>query len=231
VDSEILDGRTIARACRTAVLIPVLMVLAGCGNWIMRADFDNYVPNTSGSLLEGPILGKPDGDRIDDVCVGGDVRVQQGSPVNSLLIDQCISGVVFVPADHDLPKAYAMNWNGTVEKPENSFPTFITLRFEEGPILLRFLSGKLEILRNGTPQTDPITAGSLTSHTLEIELTTGSGGQFELTYQETGSAGTGPKIVRSMSAGNLGRLESIVINQTGDFSAYVISDLDVFARD
>jgi hypothetical protein len=34
-----------------------------------------------------------------------------------------------------------------------------------------------------------------------------------------------------MSAGNLGRLESIVINQTGDFSAYVISDLDVFARD
>ena len=220
------------RICLVTGVLPCLLALSGCGTWVMRADFDNYVPNTSGSALEGEILGKPDGDRIDVLCIGGDIRVQQASPVNSLRINRCQSGVEFIPASHELPGSYTINWNGTVEFVENSFATFITLRFEEARILLRFLLSDLDMLRNGTPQTDPISVSSLTSHALEIEVTTGSDGMLNLEYQEIDpQTGAEPAIERSLAVGNLGRLESIIVNQNGEFSGYVISDLDVFARD
>jgi hypothetical protein len=225
-------ARLTPRSCLVSGVLPVLLALSGCGNWVMRADFDNYVPNTSGSALEGEILGKPDGDRIDVLCAGGEVRVQQGSPVNSLRINQCQSGVEFITASHDLPGSYTINWNGTVEFVENSMATFITLRFEETRILLRFLSSNLDILRNGTPQTDPISVSSVTSHTLEIEVTTGSDGMLHLEYKEIDpQTGAEPAIERSVAVAMPGRLESIIVNQNGEFSGYVISDLDVFARD
>jgi hypothetical protein len=219
------------RICLVTGVLPVLLAFSGCGSWVMRADFDNYIPNTSGSALEGDILGKPDGDRIDVHCVGGDVRIQQGSPVNSLRINQCQTGVEFTTASHELPGSYTINWNGNVEFVENSMPTFISLRFEEERIMLRFLTSNLDIMRNGTPQADPITVSTLTSHTFEIEVTAGSDGMLSLEYQEIDpQTGPEPLIERSLAVGNLGRLESIIVNQNGEFSGYVISDLDVFAR-
>ena len=220
----------IPAAITVSIAMATVMLLSGCGTWVLRADFNNYVPDTSGQQLEGQIAGKPDGDFIDMACFAADVKVLSGSPNNVLRISGCFpGGIEFGTAPHDSPAEYLIDWDGTREFAENSLLTFISFMGEGQTFTLRFMHSQLDVLVSGVPAVDAIDVSSLSSHAIRLEIKTGGNSTADLFFQERFNDGTtGPKIVRSFNLNDFTKLTEIVISAE-EFGAYQISDLDIFA--
>jgi hypothetical protein len=113
-------------------ILGLLLTSTGCGvERLLRADFNEYASPPVGAGLNGPLPGVPEGDRIENVAAGVNlVEDAVGIDGWSMRID---GGTVdFVPADHDTPDEYEINWRGFREYANNSGGTTVAFIDDDG---------------------------------------------------------------------------------------------------
>lgn len=206
--------------------------LSGCGNWVLRADFDNYSPNISNSAnLEGSIKGNPEGDSIELNCPTGDLAILSGNP-NELRIDNCFE-FIFIPADHSPPPGYKIDWVGRRDFASGTGLTFITFIDDSNPtggFFLAFQSGTLKIIRKVNQDVlAEVNVSDSSTHSIRLEMNMDDNAMIQFWFQEKFGDGTsGPQMRRSFDLPSFKKITGIRID-TEQNAAYTLSDLDVFA--
>lgn len=216
----------------TLATVITVIFLSGCGNWILRADFDNYSTNPiNNESLEGPIKGEPEGDLIKITCPTGSIDILSGIP-NVLRIDNCFE-FVFITADHSPPSGYKIDWVGKRDFASGTGLTFITFIDESNPFsnfFFRFNLGKLEIVRNVDQDVlATVDVHDLATHSIRIEMNMDENDLVKFWFKEKfGDGSSGPQIIHSFELPNFKKLTAIRIDTEAN-APYEISDLDVFA--
>jgi hypothetical protein len=219
-----------AQAFAIVIISFLSLAMTGCGEWVLRADFNNYLPNISNTNLEGQILGKPNNDSIDNVQPP--VQVKAGTPNNVLQIGADNEGgnIEFNTAPHDIPAEYRIDWNGNRVHINTGF-TFVTFRDDDGigdgnqAFLMRLGLNELDVEIQGQNVIQPIAFDPQKSHLITIVIKMDNPKQVEIHFKEDGKT-----TLRTFEPNPaFGKLTSIVFS-TQPWGDYKISDLDVFAK-
>lgn len=216
----------------TIAAIFASIFLSGCGEWVLRADFDNYstLPATN-EALEGPIKGKPEGDQIKVSCFTGNADILSGNP-NMLRIDGC-SEFMFIPADHSPPSGYKIDWVGKRNTASDTGLTFITFIDDSNPLddfFFRFHLGLLEIVQKSNQEIlATVDVHDFATHKIRMELNIDAKTAVDFWFQENFGDGTsGPLIKHSFELPNFKKVSAMRID-TEPNASYEIADLDIFA--
>ena len=221
--------RFVKAVCTYLLFLSLAMIISGCGNWILRADFNNYIPESN--ILAGPLPGNPDEDRIDNV--EPPVRVHAGSPNNIVQVGESENSgrIEFVTAPHDPPEQYRIDWDGH-KVTVGTGNTFIAFIDDDGTgnsnraFMLRFSVNQLVVLINGNEDIiHPITFSHQQSHAILIVIHMDNQKSVDIRFEENGNV-----INRTFDISqNFTSLTSMVIDAQ-PFGDYQIADLDIYAR-
>ncbi len=229
--TNINQTKNITNKMVRAILPIITFLLVGCGDWVLRGDFNNYIPNTSNAQLEGSILGKPDGDSIDNVLPP--VRIIAGSPNNILQIgDGNDSGQIeFIAVPHNPPLEYRIDWDGN-RVTVGSGNTFVRLIGDDSSgnvqniLHMRFSFPEIDFLINGEDDViEPILFEANQAHSITIVLKLTSPKEVEIQFKQNGVVMSRNFPIES----DVTSLTSIAFN-TQPFGDYQVADIDIFAK-
>lgn len=216
---------------RTAIVglgvAALVLTTTGCGvSRVLRADFNEYTGEPSGEDLNGPIPGVPDGDAIEnagDVSVGVDQGFIEGKSLE-------IQGSVdFVPASHETPDEYQIDWLGFRTFIGQSGTSTMTFLDDDGEVALELVfsgeDGNLH-LTTGTEFVPSVMLGSL-PHDIDITIDF-SIKRMNFSYQEVNEEV--PHELNGLDFLDSGFDGLDRIRFEGPSNAtYFLNDLDVFA--